>query len=73
MAEELAAKQVEVAGQIICELIKKDILPSELRKPGGMSAADFAEILGRIYQIIWKAIYTAPHLNKASRARESGP
>ena len=59
MAEEYATKKVEVAGQIVCELIRKDILPTELRK-GGMPVAKLAEILGGLYQIIWKAIDTAP-------------
>ena len=60
MADEYAAKQVEVAGQIICELIRHDVLPAEVREEGGMPAAQLAEVLGVMYQIIWKAIYTAP-------------
>jgi len=46
MAEEYIAKQVEVAGQILCELIRKGIVPTELRRPGGMKARDLAELLG---------------------------
>ncbi len=60
MAEEYATKQVEVAGQIICELIRKDILPTEFSTAEGRSASKMADILGEMYQIIWKAIYTAP-------------
>jgi len=60
MAEDYSSTKVEVAGQIICELIRKDILPTELRTGGGMPAAKLAELLGEMYQIIWKAISTAP-------------
>ena len=59
MADEYVTKKVEVAGQIVCELIRKDILPAELRE-GGMPADKLAGILGKLYQIIWKAIDTAP-------------
>jgi len=56
MAKELETKKVEVAGQIVCELIRKDVLPTESRKGRGMKAADLAEVLGVLYQRIWKAI-----------------
>ncbi|GAH89217.1 unnamed protein product [marine sediment metagenome] len=58
MAEEYATKKVEVAGQILCELIRKDIIPAELKR--GMGASDFAEVYGLIYQGIWQAIDSAP-------------
>ncbi len=58
MADEFIAKKVEVAGQIICELIRKGILPTELER--NVPATELAELLGKMYQIIWKATYTAP-------------
>lgn len=60
MAQDYPSTQVEVAGQIICELIKKDILPQELRTREGISAGKLAGIMGRMYQIIWQDIYAAP-------------
>ncbi len=62
MAEEYIAKQVEVTGQIICELIRKDILPKDLTKGGTMTVAELASVLGVLYQGIWKAIDAAPRL-----------
>ena len=59
MADEYGTKQVEVAGQIICELIRKDILPAELRTGKPIPASELAGVLGEMYQIIRKAIYTA--------------
>ena len=59
MAEDYIVKQVEVAGQILCELIRKDILPAELRK-GGLTVGDLTEVLGVLYQGIWQAIASAP-------------
>ncbi len=59
MAEEYLTKQVEVAGQIVCELIRKDILPTELRK-GGMTVDDLVGVLGVLYKGIWQAIASAP-------------
>ena len=58
--EDYETKKVEVAGQIVCELIRKDILPTELRQPGGMVVGKLAEVLGGMYQIIWQAIDRAP-------------
>ena len=59
MAEEFSTKKIEVAGQIVCELIRKDILPAQLRQ-GQMQAGELAGVLGAIYQTIWKAIDSAP-------------
>ncbi len=59
MAEEYAAKKVEVAGLIVCELIRRGILPTELTE-GGMTVSRLAERLGVLYQGIWQAIDTAP-------------
>ena len=60
MAEEYVTKQVEVAGQIVCELIRKDILPANVREAGGMPVEKLAEVLGKLYQGIWQAINSAP-------------
>ncbi len=60
MAEDYMAKKVEVAGQIICELIRMDVLPTELRTGGGMPASQLADLLGEMYQRIWQAIDSAP-------------
>ncbi|MBA7615900.1 hypothetical protein ES703_23189 [subsurface metagenome] len=60
MAEDYTSTKVAVAGQIICELIRKDILPIELRKAGGMKASELADLLGGMYQRIWQAISNAP-------------
>ncbi len=59
MAEDFISMKVEVAGQIVCELIKKDVLPSEMRE-GGMPVGKLAEVLGALYQGIWQAIDSAP-------------
>ena len=60
MANELAAKKVEVAGLIICELIRKDVLPLGLTKRGGMSIDKVALTLGTLYQSIWQFIDSTP-------------
>jgi len=56
MAFEVATKKVEVAGQIVCELIRKDILPASVRQEDGMPVNQLAKVLGTLYQGIWKAI-----------------
>ncbi len=60
MAEEYETKKVEVAGQIICELIRQKILPGELSRGGTMPVDQAAGAIGRLYQGIWQAIDKAP-------------
>lgn len=37
MMDELASKKMEIAGQIVCELIRKDVLPKGINKHSGIS------------------------------------
>ncbi len=59
MADDLAVKKIEVAGQIVCQLVNKDVLPLGIYKRGGMPIDKVAATIGSLYQSIWQAIDSA--------------
>ena len=60
MSDELTLKKMEITGQIVCQLIEKDVLPLGLTKHGGMSIEKVAVTLGTLYQSIWRYINEVP-------------
>jgi hypothetical protein len=60
MADEMTLKKMEITGQIVCELIRKDVLPQGITKHGGMSIEKVAVTLGTLYQSLWRYIDEVP-------------
>jgi len=60
MSDELTLKKLEITGQIICQLIEKDVLPLGLTKRGGLSIDEVTVTLGTLFQRLWRYIDEVP-------------